>query len=96
MTQSNKETLVHFGKVVALFLLGMIAIITSAGVWNGVHAGAIGSFYGWVAGLNLIVEGFGIWSLWKFLFKKAEPVKVEEEPKPVKKTRAKKTNVSID
>lgn len=96
MTQSNKETLVHFGKVVALFLLGMIAIITSAGVWNGVHAGAIGSFYGWVAGLNLIAEGFGIWSLWKFLFKKVEPVKVEEETKPVKKTRAKKTNVSID
>lgn len=96
MTQSNKETLVHFGKVVALFLLGMIAIITSAGVWNGVHAGAIGSFYGWVAGLNLIAEGFGIWSLWKFLFKKTEPVKVEEEAKPVKKTRTKKTNVSID
>ena len=95
MTESNKETLVHFGKVVALFLLGMIAIITSAGVWNGVHAGAIGSFYGWVAGLNLVAEGFGIWSLWKFFFKKEESVKVEE-PKPVKKTRAKKTNVSID
>jgi len=95
MTESNKETLIHFGKVVALFLLGMIAIITSAGVWNGVHAGAIGSFYGWVAGLNLVAEGFGIWSLWKFLFKKEEAVKIEE-PKPVKKARAKKTNVSID
>ena len=96
MTESNKETLIHFGKVVALFLLGMIAIITSAGVWNGVHAGAISSFYGWVAGLNLVAEGFGIWSLWKFLFKKKEEDVKVEEPKPVKKTRAKKTNVSID
>jgi hypothetical protein len=96
MTESNKETLIHFGKVVALFLLGMIAIITSAGVWNGVHAGAIGSFYGWVAGLNLVAEGFGIWSLWKFLFKKKEEAVKVEEPKPVKKAKAKKTNVSID
>ena len=98
MNESNKKTLIEFGKVVALFLLGMIAIITSAGVWNSVHAGAIGSFYGWVAGLNLIAEGFGIWSLWKFLFKK------KEEEKPVayiekavtKKPRANKTNISID
>lgn len=95
MTESNKATLIQFGKVAALFLLGIIAIITSAGVWNGVHAGVIGSFYGWVAGLNLIAEGFGIWSLWKFLFKKAEPVKPVEE-KPVKKTRKKKTDITID
>ena len=90
MNESNKKTLVEFGKVLALFILGMIAIITSAGVWNGVHAGAIGSFYGWVAGLNLIAEGFGVWSLWKFFFKKQEPVKVEE---PVKKKTTKKTNI---
>lgn len=98
MTESNKETLVHFGKVVILFLLGMIAIITSAGVWNGVHAGAIGSFYGWVAGLNLIAEGFGIWSLCKFLFKK------KEEEKPVayiekavtNKPRIKKNTVTVE
>lgn len=94
MTQSNKETLIHFGKIIALYLLGMIAIITSAGVWNGVHAGNIGSFYGWIAGLNLIVEGFGIWGFWKFLFKKSEIVKVKEEP--IKKTSSKKTNISID
>lgn len=96
MTESNKATLIQFGKVAALVLLGIIAIITSAGVWNGVHAGAIGSFYGWIAGLNLIAEGFGIWSLWKFLFKKAEPVKPVEEEKPVKKTRKKKTDITID
>ena len=89
MNESNKKTLIEFGKVIVLFLIGMIAIITSAGVWNGVHAGAIGSFYGWVAGLNLIAEGFGVWSLWKFLFKKPE-VNVEE---PVKKKATKKNNV---
>ena len=89
MNESNKATLIQFAKVLALALLGMIAIITSAGVWNGVHAGAISSFYGWVAGLNLIAEGFGVWSLYKFLFKKEEPVKVEEEVKKVKKTKAK-------
>lgn len=93
MTESNKETLKQFGKVVLLFLLGMIAIITSAGVWNGVHAGAIGSFYGWVAGLNLVAEGFGIWSLYKFLFKK--PV-VEEKKEEVKKTTTRKKNTSVE
>lgn len=75
MTESNKETLIHFGKVVALGLVGFIAIITSAGVWNGVANGAIGSFYGWVAGINLIVEGFGVYSLYKKLF----PKKVDDK-----------------
>lgn len=70
MTDSNKETMVKFGKVALVGLLGMIAIITSAGVWNGVHEGAIGSFYGWVAGINLIAEGFGIYKLAKYFFKK--------------------------
>lgn len=96
MTESNKATLIQFGKVAALGLLGIIAIITSAGIWNGVHGGVIGSFYGWIAGLNLIAEGFGIWSLWKFLFKKSESVKPVEEEKPVKKTRKKKTDITID
>ena len=70
MTENNKETFRQFGKVVLLGLVGFIAIITSAGVWNGVANGAIGSFYGWVAGLNLIAEGFGVWSLYKKLFPK--------------------------
>lgn len=70
MTENNKETLIQFGKVVALGLVGIIAIITAAGVWNGVADDAIGSFYGWVAGLNLIAEGFGVWSLYKKLFPK--------------------------
>jgi uncharacterized membrane protein len=71
MTDSNKNTLIQFGKVALLLILGMIAIITSAGVWNGVAGGAIGSFYGWVAGINLIAEGFYIYLLYKKLFPKA-------------------------
>lgn len=70
MTENNKETFRQFGKVVLLGLVGFIAIIAAAGVWNGVANGAIGSFYGWVAGLNLIAEGFGVWSLYKKLFPK--------------------------
>ncbi len=77
MTESNKETFIHFGKVVALGLIGFIAIIAAAGVWNGVANDAIGSFYGWVAGINLIVEGFGVWSLYKKFFPK--PVKKDEK-----------------
>lgn len=76
MTESNKETLIQFGKVVALGLVGIIAIITAAGVWNGVADDAIGSFYGWVAAINLVVEGFGVYALYKKLFPK--PVKKEE------------------
>ena len=70
MTENNKETFRQFGKVVLLGLVGFIAIIAAAGVWNGVANGAIGSFYGWVAGLNLIAEGFGVYSLYKKLFPK--------------------------
>jgi hypothetical protein len=78
MTDNNKETFRQFGKVVLLGLVGFIAIITSAGVWNGVANGAIGSFYGWVAGLNLIAEGFGVYSLYKKLFPKIADNKQNE------------------
>lgn len=70
MTNSNKETLVQFGKVASIFLLSMMAIITSAGVWNGANAGAVDHFYGWVAGLNLLAEGFGIYKLARHFFSK--------------------------
>ena len=70
MTNSNKETLVQFGKVASIFLLSMMAIITSAGVWNGTSAGAVDHFYGWVAGLNLLAEGFGIYKLARYFFSK--------------------------
>jgi hypothetical protein len=70
MTESNKETLIQFAKVAGFGLACFAALITAAGVWNAVALGAIGSFYGWVAGANLVVEGFGFWSLYKKLFPK--------------------------
>lgn len=70
MNSTNKETLKEFGKAALLIILGIVVIITSAGVWNGVASHAIDSFYAWAAGLNLVAEGFGVWSLYKWLFKK--------------------------
>ena len=70
MTYQNKETIVQFGRVALLIILCIVAIITSAGVWNGVASGVIDSFYGWVAGLNLILEGFYIYLLYQKLFPK--------------------------
>jgi len=66
----SMNDLKYFGKVVALFLAGFIAIITASGVWNGVAEGCVDSFYGWVAGINFIIQGFGIYSLYKKLFPK--------------------------
>lgn len=68
MTQENKESLIQYGKVVGFGLACFAAIITSAGVWNAVSLKAIDGFYGFVAGLNLVVEGFGFYSLYKKLF----------------------------
>lgn len=81
MTDNNKKTLIDFAKVVALGILGFAGIITIAGVWNAVTLGSIGSFYGWIATLNLGTTGFGVYSLYKKLFpkveKKAQDNKVE-------------------
>jgi hypothetical protein len=70
MTDSNKETLIQFAKVAGFGLACFAALIAAAGVWNAVALGAIGSFYGWVAGANLAVEGFGFYTLYKKLFPK--------------------------
>ena len=72
MTELSKNNLITFGKVLALALVGFVAIITSAGVWNGLANGCVEAFYGWVAGLNLVGAGFGVWALYKKLFKKEE------------------------
>ena len=79
MTDSNKENLIDFAKVAAIGILGFAGIIASAGVWNAVVIGAIDSFYGWVAALNLGTTGFGVYSLYKKFFPK--PVKKENEDK---------------
>ena len=65
-------------KVVLLGLLIMITIITCSGVWNGVYltkdlAENVGSFYGWVAGLDFIASGVGLYFLGKkWVFKKED------------------------
>lgn len=79
MTDSNKENLIQFAKVAAIGILGFAGIIVSAGVWNAVALGAIGSFYGWVAGLNLLTSGFGVYSLYKKLFPKTDKKEDKEE-----------------
>ena len=77
MTDRNKETLIHFAKVGAVVILGFAGIIASAGVWNAITLGAIGGFYGWVAGLNLLTSGFGVYSLYKKFFPKVEKKKLK-------------------
>ena len=72
MTDKNRESLLQFAKTFTLMILGFAGIITSAGVWNAVALGAIGSFYGWVAGLNLGTVGFGVYHLYTKFFPKKE------------------------
>ena len=68
----------RFFKIFLLGLLGMITIITCSGVWNGVYltkdlAENVGSFYGWVAGLDFIASGVGLYFLGKkWVFKKED------------------------
>ena len=78
MTDSNKENLIHWGKGVLVGLVAFIAIIAAAGVWNGTSSGNVDAFYGWVAAFNLIIEGVGVWSLYKKLFPKKVDDKQDE------------------
>ena len=55
------KDLINFLKAASVFVLGFMAIISAAGVWNGVASGAISSFYGWVAFFNLAFEGWAIY-----------------------------------
>ena len=75
MTDSNKKSLIWFAKVSAIALPAFIAIITFAGVLNGVVAHGLDAFYGWVSGINLGVEGYLFYLLYRKLFPKQEEVK---------------------
>lgn len=70
MTELSKNNLIWFGKVLAFALPVFIAIITFAGILNGIVSGGIDSFYGYVAALNIWVEAFFFYKLFKKLFKK--------------------------
>ena len=52
MTTSNKKDLKHFGKVAAALTAGLVDIATHCAVWNGVTAGTIDGFLGWVAAVD--------------------------------------------
>ena len=75
MTDSNKENLIHWGKGVLVGLVAFIAIIAAAGIWNGTSSGNVDAFYGWAAAFNLVIEGVGVWSLYKKLFPKKDAQK---------------------
>lgn len=68
MTDQNKENFREFGKFAAFALPVFIALITFAGILNGVVACGLDNFYAWVGGLNLGVEGFLLYKWYKYLF----------------------------
>lgn len=63
MNESNKESLIKFAKVLALFIVGLIGIIVSANSMN------TGGFYFVLGILNLGIVGWADYSLYKLLFK---------------------------
>lgn len=70
MNELSKNNLIWFGKVLAFVLPVFFAIITFAGILNGIVSGGVDSFYGYVAALNIGVEGYLFYNLYKKLFKK--------------------------
>lgn len=70
MTDQNKETLVQFGKVAIFGISAFVALIAFIGIINGVVVNGLDSFYGWVGGFNLCIEGVFFYALYKKLFKK--------------------------
>jgi len=61
MNERNKNSLVQFLKVLSVFLLGFVALITNVEIFNMAHGGHTDGFHGWVAFINLISEGFGLY-----------------------------------
>lgn len=65
---NNKKILNIFWRVLVLFILGIFAIAASAGALN--YAVTAGAFYTVAGILNFGISGFGIYSVYKLLFKK--------------------------
>ena len=78
MTEFNKRNLIQFAKVAGFGLAAFIAVISFVGILNGV-TGGLDAFYAWVGGINLIIEGFGFYTLFKKLFPKKEDKKEESK-----------------
>lgn len=74
MTDSNKQSLVSFLKGLLIFVLAMLTIITSAGIWNTYAQSNIDGFYFWCSIINFVAEGILIYFFAKkvLLVKKTE------------------------
>ena len=72
MNDQNKGTLKHFALVAAIFIAGMLAIISNVAVWNAVAEGAenLGKAEVVFSVLNLFAEGGLLYFFGKKMLKK--------------------------
>lgn len=73
MRQENKESLIKFAKVIALFVVGMLGIVVSANAMN------TGGFYVFAGILNFGTVAYASWNLYKYFFKKEKPKEDEKK-----------------
>ncbi len=81
MNEENKKSLVKFLKVLSVFLLAAIAIITNVEIWNVASSGGTDGFHVVVAILNFIAEGVGVYFYQKAIgaFSDLKPEKKSEK-----------------
>ena len=75
MSESNKKSLILFAKVVCVFLLALVIIISNAAVWNAFALGcaAVDGFVLGVSIVNFLLEtGALVWVCIKKVFAKKE------------------------
>ena len=73
------DNLKQFAKVLAVFLIGFIIIITNVEIWNLASADQTDGFHVVVSVLNFLLEGVGLYYFGKkVLFKKEKTEKVEK------------------
>lgn len=70
MNTSNKESLLQFGKVVAMTVAGLIVIASNTAVWNACAAGVESGFIAGVAVVNFLLEGAGVFFVGRKWFRK--------------------------
>ena len=63
MNKTNVKTLKHFGVVLLMVIIGLLAIASNAAVWNAAAVGApnVGSGEIIFSILNLVAEGGLLW-----------------------------------
>lgn len=63
MNKTNVKTLKHFGVVILMFVIGLLAIASNAAVWNAAAVGTpnVGSGEVIFSILNLFAEGGLLW-----------------------------------